>query len=637
MSLNEQGIPKNPLAILIACFCILIEGRAEGEELETKPTTVAQVQVEPIASTKLTPSVLEETKGKTEKRDSSDQTDSVYAIKPSKDGPFRPIYASPSSSSYPYEGESAPIFQPTTVRYTAAEAAPQNYYEKPENGGGGGIRYTPVLPTALPTTGGGQHHHHRFGVPGTPHRFSFAAPPQVELYQRPAVNYVDPNPEVSPSISYERAGPPQQYHLTAAVQPSSPSSPSPPPPPSAVPQEQYITAIHPKYHPLQQHQEQVTLAVPPGQRFQYIIAIPMAYMKKFEQQLLARQSQYKSTSTTSTTTSTPAPPSTTALSRQPIIQQFGPLARDHQGLYRPYYQAEAASAPPTAVTQPPQQQILQIPASLLLAAIQQLQQQQQQNQQQSLYAKPSAATVYQPLVYQQHSAPTPQLQQLQRVYQPAAIYNDHPSGASLYGKQISVYMGIYGYHQQQQLLPIVHYNPIYVQGPPIEQQHQFAISPRFSNNIPKAAYNLAHESTPPIQVVRLSAANAPPVHHYHHYQAMPGPMQQQFYHAPQQYVSPYVEGGTPAVAGAGAGPGPATGAVSAAASPAIIPYFSHPGAVHYGTHLYHPLATATAITATSSPKQQTSTATVTATSGGHLPGGSKAALLPAAANIVKYP
>ncbi|XP_068141446.1 ataxin-2 homolog, partial [Drosophila tropicalis] len=584
--------------------------------------------VEPIASTKLTPSVLEETKGKTEKRDSSDQTDSVYAIKPSKDGPFRPIYGSPSSSSsssYPYEGESAPVFQPTTVRYTAAEAAPQSYYEKPENGGGGGIRYTPVLPTALPTTGGEQHqhHHHRIGVPGTPHRFSFAAPPQVELYQRPAVNYVDPNPEF-----------------------------------------------------------------PPGQRFQYIIAIPMSHMKKFEQQLLERQSQYKSTSTTSTTTSTPAPPSTTALSRQPIIQQFGPLARDHQGLYRPYYQADAASAPPTAITQPPQQQILQIPASLLLAAVQQLQQQQhqQQSQQQSLYAKPSAATVYQPLVYQQHSAPTPQLQQLQRVYQPAAIYNDHPSGASLYAytqqqqqqqqqqqriKQQHKYTPAapsvatptptatiavstrqpaaaalaahhqqqqqqqHQQHQQQQLLPIVHYNPIYVQAPPIEQQHQFAISPRFSNNIPKAAYNLAHESTPPIQVVRLSAANAPPVHHYHHYQAMPGPMQQQFYHAPQQYVSPYVEGATPAVAGAG--PGPATGAVSAAASPAIIPYFSHPGAVHYGTHLYHPLATATAITATSSPRQQTSTATATATSGGHLPGGSKAALLPAAANIVKYP
>lgn len=147
-----------------------------------------------------------------------------------------------------------------------------------------------------------------------PHRFRFAVPPQVELYQRPAANSPASNSiysymESEPSL-YERAGP-QQYQLAA-------------------------TAAAP--------QQQVPL---PGQRVQYIIAIPLSYMRQLQQQLGAgllpaqpstAASSTTSSSTTSTTTAVPA--TAAAAASHPIMQVFGPLARDHQGMYRPYYQSD---------------------------------------------------------------------------------------------------------------------------------------------------------------------------------------------------------------------------------------------------------------------------------------------------------
>lgn len=229
---------------------------------------------------------------------------------------------------------------------------------------------------------------------------------------------------------------------------------------------------------------------------------------------------------------------------------------------------------------------------------------------------------------------------------------------------------------RQHHLPLVHYNPIYVQAPAAieqqkQQQHQFAILPRFGNNNP------GRESVAPLHVVALSPGNpGPPIYHYHHYQALP------LYHhhhplahghnglgrSPAAYPSgedgpskatgssQYLAGPTPSPPAVSA-PGPVTVPVSVplavhgsgmtAASPAIIPYFSHPGAVHYGTHLYHPgagtgltsaggaggvgvasqTASAAATQASSISKQQQQSQT--ATSAGHLPGGSN--------NIVKYP
>ncbi|EDX16723.1 GD24879 [Drosophila simulans] len=513
-----------------------------------------------------------------------------------------------------------------------------------------------------------------------------------------------------------------------------------------------------------------------GVCFSYSTLLFFLQLQQQQQQLQQQQQQHQlilgppptssssssstSTSTSTSTTSTAPPSASPANGRHPLVQLLGPLARDHQGQYKPYYQSDAASAPLAGPGAPLiHQPYLQIPTSLLMAAAQQLQQhhqlqQQQQQQQQAVYAKvaappaPPAPPSYQPaqLIYQpqaqaHHHQPQIQLQ-LQRIFlqppqpQQSTIYAEQPAPLYAYPLQQQHHQQYQKPHQQQPLkqahqsqqqhkytpaaptsptalttsttstaatsaaaataaatgtpqaaaaaaaiatrqqhLPLVHYNPIYVQAPAEQQhqqQHQFAILPRFSNGNPKAVYSLAHESAGagpgtgigagagagaaagPIHVVRLSAANGPPIHHYHHYQ--PAPMLQPLYgHAPQQYVSSYaagdeVQGPKSQVPVSGSGSssgsllaGPTPSPLMTAASPAIIPYFSHPGAVHYGTHLYHPGA-ATALGATASatsavasaaaasaagpraagPKQQS-----TATSGGQLPGDSN--------NIVKYP
>ncbi|XP_044317295.1 putative uncharacterized protein DDB_G0291608 [Drosophila rhopaloa] len=676
------------IRVLSAIACCLLLATCNGEEIEAVPTKVAD-KVEAIATTKLTPSIEEDAKSKTEKRDSSDQTGAPYLGLSSKEPPFRPIY--PPRSLYEAEAPT-PIFGPTTLRYTAAEAAPQV-----------------PLPQAF------------HGQKAPPHhRFSFAVPPQVEPYQRqtafkPVVAPPQPHPQPQTIFNYGELEP--EAGATAPLG--------------------HLHHHHPHYSNsnsqqgkyLQQPQQKLQ------QRIQYIIAIPLSYMRQLQQQQQLHQQQQQqqqqlllapppTSSSSTTTTSSAAPPSASPqpapTSRHPLMQLLGPLARDHQGQYRPYYQSDAASAPLAGPTAPLiHQPYLQIPTSLLMAAAQQLQQHhhQQQQQQQAAFAKVAAPPptyqtaqpaqlIYQPAPSPQAHHHQPQIQlQLQRVFlqppqpQQSTIYAEQPGPLYAYPLQQQYQKP----HQQQSLkqsqqqqqkytpaaptaptaptaltttsttstaatataeaaasataasiaarqqhLPVVHYNPIYVQAPAEQQQqqqqqHQFAILPRFSNNNPKAAYNMVHESAGPIHVVRLSPANGPPIHHYHHYQ--PASVLQPLYsHAPQQYVSPYVpaaDGGAKSQgpdSGSGSGAllaGPTPAPIMTAASPAIIPYFSHPGAVHYGTHLYQPgAATALGASATSGAgaagpraaglKQQS-----TATSGGQLPGDSN--------NIVKYP
>ncbi|XP_034119007.1 myb-like protein Q [Drosophila albomicans] len=718
-----------PIKLAVLLFCCI--SFSPAEELEAKPT---DAKVEAVETTKLTPSV-EESKSKTEKRDSSDQTGTVFISNPTKETAFRPIY--PAATYYAAPAESDAIFEPTTVRYTAADAAAaaapqqqqQAFYGKSE---GGSIRFGEQRHGAVRSSLPGplrlsqhqqqqqqqQQQHHA----APPHRFSYAVQPQVELYQRPIAkqhapiyNYVEAEPSM-----YERLAP-QQYQLGGAS-----------------------TAA-------------AAAASLPGHRVQYIIAIPLSYMRQLQQQLGGNLLQVPSspapssssssttTTSTSTTTSTAAPPSTPesaiASASHPIVQLLGPLARDQPSVYHrhQYYPAEG----PTAAS-PYAQQYLQIPASVLLAATQQLQQhhqqhqqqqqqqhQQQQQQQPQTYAKvaPTTSPVYQPFIYQSQ----PQFQ-LPRLY-PAApmIYTEQPVAqqTTLYayplaqqqqhhhhqqqhqqqparlvrlgpkhGQQQHKYAAVplaatassvssapvttattttataatlvlptattathEAVQQQQQQqqqqphhsLPIVHYNPIYVQAPAEQQQqqqqqqqHQFAILPRFSNNNPKAGYNLAHESTPPIHVVRLSAANAlgqhqQPIHHYHHYQpAMAQQQQQQHPHLYQPHALPvgnYIEEQPQQQH--------QQHQQQQQQQPALIPYFSHPGAVHYGTHLYHPASVA-AVSAAAGTKQlqqqqqpqqqhqQRQASEATATSG-RLPGDSGVKQPTAATNIVKYP
>ncbi|XP_039153814.1 centrosomal and chromosomal factor [Drosophila simulans] len=744
-----MGIMPLKRVLAAIAICCLLATSCSAEDIEAISSKAAdKVEAIPIpiptstTSTKLTPTIAEDSKSRTEKHDSSDQTGGPYLSLSSKDPPFRPYY--PAGSHFEAETPT-PIFGPTTLRYTAAEAAPA---------------------APQPQAFYGQK------APPQHHRFSFAVPPQVESYQRQVAfkphqhshSHSHPHQHQQPIFNYgelepeARATAPLTHHQLQQQQ-----------------QQQHLPQHHlsqqAKY--LQQPQQKLQ------QRIQYIIAIPLSYMRQLQQQqqqLQQQQQQHQlilgppptssssssstSTSTSTSTTSTAPPSASPANGRHPLVQLLGPLARDHQGQYKPYYQSDAASAPLAGPGAPLiHQPYLQIPTSLLMAAAQQLQQhhqlqQQQQQQQQAVYAKvaappaPPAPPSYQPaqLIYQpqaqaHHHQPQIQLQ-LQRIFlqppqpQQSTIYAEQPAPLYAYPLQQQHHQQYQKPHQQQPLkqahqsqqqhkytpaaptsptalttsttstaatsaaaataaatgtpqaaaaaaaiatrqqhLPLVHYNPIYVQAPAEQQhqqQHQFAILPRFSNGNPKAVYSLAHESAGagpgtgigagagagaaagPIHVVRLSAANGPPIHHYHHYQ--PAPMLQPLYgHAPQQYVSSYaagdeVQGPKSQVPVSGSGSssgsllaGPTPSPLMTAASPAIIPYFSHPGAVHYGTHLYHPGA-ATALGATASatsavasaaaasaagpraagPKQQS-----TATSGGQLPGDSN--------NIVKYP
>ncbi|KAH8304671.1 hypothetical protein KR018_003059, partial [Drosophila ironensis] len=647
------------LQVLVAITCLLATS-AGGEEIEALATKSVE-KVEPPATTKLTPSPAEDSKSKTEKRDSSDQTGAPFVAGPTpKDpqGPFRPIYPSSGYFEAAAAETQTPIFGPTTIRYTAAEAAPQYASQ---------------------------------GAPPSPppHRFSFAVPPQVALYQRPAAiksPHSHPHPHPHP-----HSAPPQIFNYGELPEPEPTTAGG------SLTYERAGPQLPHKQQPLQQQQPKYQQQ----QRIQYIIAIPLSYMRQLQQQqhhhlqqqqhlLLAAPpttSGPTTSSTSSTTTSTSAP------SSAPGLQQLlGPLARDHQGLYRPYYQSDAASAPGQHPhQQQQQQQYLQIPTSILLAAAQQLQQHQQQQQQQqqlqAIYAKPPQL-IFQPL--NGHQVQQPQLQ-LQRIFlqppqqqQPPALYGDPAGSGQLYAyplqqqrlkpPQTHKYSSVAptasssgstpssaspstsststtavtatagpapataeGPAVRQHHLPVVHYNPIYVQAPAEQQQqHQFAILPRFGNNNPKAhAYSLGHVGEPvvaPVHVVRLAPANAgPPIHHYHHYQPLP-------------LYQPSHEDGAGKASGSGsgsgyiAGPTPVPGNGMTAAAPAIIPYFSHPGAVHYGTHLYHPGAgvgaaasggAATGATTAAGGSHSKVQQQATATSGGQLPGGSN--------NIVKYP
>ncbi|KAH8421429.1 hypothetical protein KR009_007472, partial [Drosophila setifemur] len=591
--------------VLVIISCLLVVSR--GEDLEAVSTASSDKAETAPTTTKLTPTIAEDSKSKTEKRDSSDQTGGIFAGRPPKDVPFRPMY--PSSGYYEAETPTQ-IFGPTTIRYTAAEAAPQ-----------------PPSPYPQPQQ--------QYQTQSHPH------PPQIFNYGEEAAT------GSGGTTAYERAGP-------------------------------HLARPQPKY---QQQQPQ-----PQQQRIQYIIAIPLSYMRQLQQQQqqlhltppTASSTTSTSTSTTSTTSSA-APATAPPGLRHPLVQLLGP--------HRSYYQSDAGSAPQAEASH--QQPYLQIPTSVLLAAAQQLQQhhQQQQLQLQAFYGKAPApaapASAYQPTqlifqpmsappaapqAYHQHQAPQFQLQriflqqpqtQMSTIYaeQPAPLQYTYPiqqlQRSSLKQQQTQKYSPVAGPTSPStstsssstttstgappppppssptegatRHLPIVHYNPIYVQGPPGEQtnpqqqqqqqQHQFAILPRFAKN------NVGPETGMPIQLVRLS----PPVHHYHHYQ--PGSLLQSLYHGEgvAKSVQPVAPASSPGMTGA---------------SPAIIPYFSHPGAVHYGTHLYHPGAAIASAgggggaggggaggggaVAVSGTKQQ-----LTATSGGQLAGGSN--------NIVKYP
>ncbi|KNC22660.1 hypothetical protein FF38_05299, partial [Lucilia cuprina] len=237
----------------------------------------------------------------------------------------------------------------------------------------------------------------------------------------------------------------------------------------AVPQNPtYHYERNPQQQPLQQQQIQLQtpVSLPAQQRgqqqkqIQYVLAIPLSYLRQMQQQLIHQQQQeqpshlqvYKGQQQ----------PQQQQIQAIPVYSIAGPLARDHNGAYRPFHRfaptavndvstgaqhqtasalpntqpiAPASPAPPGYITQ-----YIQIPASTLLAAIQsaQVHQTQQQQQQrpvhlpQNVYQQQQQQLQLQPPIHQQNvQTQAPQLifyqpQQQQQLKQPSHALTSPP-------------------------------------------------------------------------------------------------------------------------------------------------------------------------------------------------------------------
>ncbi|XP_037828109.1 putative uncharacterized protein DDB_G0271606 [Lucilia sericata] len=223
-------------------------------------------------------------------------------------------------------------------------------------------------------------------------------------------------------------------------------------------------------NPLQQQQIQLQapVSLPAQQRgqqqkqIQYVLAIPLSYLRQIQQQLIHQQQQEQPTHL-QVYKGQQQPQQQQQQQQQiqaiPVYSIAGPLARDHNGAYRPFHRfaptavndvstgaqhqtasalpntqplAPASPAPPGYITQ-----YIQIPASALLAAVQSAQVQQQQQQRpvhlpQNVYQQQQPQLQLQPPIHQQHvQAQAPQLiyyqpQQQQQLKQPSHALTSPP-------------------------------------------------------------------------------------------------------------------------------------------------------------------------------------------------------------------
>lgn len=245
----------------------------------------------------------------------------------------------------------------------------------------------------------------------------------------------------------------------------------------------YAVPQNPAYHyeriPQQQHQQQqqsLQISAPPppplplpAQRgpqkpVQYVIAIPMSYLRQLQQQFVHQQQAQQQ----------PQPQQPLQQTQQvqmiPVYSITGPLARDNHGSYRPFHRfAPAAvndvsngaphqtgSAPPLApqplVSAAPASpgyvtQYVQIPASVLLAAAQMAQAQQQQQQQQR------------PIHLPQNVYSVPQHQQQQPMIQLQLQQPLNQQHAQTQSPQLYYYQP-QQQHQQQQQVPLKPSQPL---------------------------------------------------------------------------------------------------------------------------------------------------------------------------------
>ncbi|KAM7347092.1 uncharacterized protein ACRADG_006752 isoform 2-T2 [Cochliomyia hominivorax] len=245
----------------------------------------------------------------------------------------------------------------------------------------------------------------------------------------------------------------------------------------------------------QQPQQQIQIPVVPpvpaqrGQQksIQYVIAIPLSYLRQFQQQILHQQQQEQ----LQVFKGQQQPQQQQQLQPLPVYSIAGPLARDNHGAYRPFHRFAPTAVNDVSSGTPQQQQTvsvaaasqhllpasaaspgyvtqyIQIPASVLLAAAQSAQVQLQQQQRpihlpQNLYQQQPQIQLQQPI--HQHQQ---QQQQHAQTLAPQLYYYQPQQQFQLQHQQ----------QQQQQVQlkqsqpsPLLTSPPVYVH--PIQQQLQ---------------------------------------------------------------------------------------------------------------------------------------------------------------------
>ncbi|XP_046803270.1 transcription factor SPT20 homolog isoform X2 [Lucilia cuprina] len=565
---------------------------------------VAKVDDKKVDAKKDVKKSVEETKSKTGKRDSSDQT-AAFGVN-LNDEPFKPMLNSPA----PFEA--------------AASATQQVYYDKNQ---------------VTPGEGAGNAKSNTNPQTANAYRAQYSQVAHQQQQQQQNKNHIRVAAK-NVGIQQQQQQQLQQHNQQQNILYAVPQNPT------------YHYERNPQQQPLQQQQIQLQapVSLPAQQRgqqqkqIQYVLAIPLSYLRQMQQQLIHQQQQeqpshlqvYKGQQQ----------PQQQQIQTIPVYSIAGPLARDHNGAYRPFHRfapiavndvstgaqhqtasalpntqpiAPASPAPPGYITQ-----YIQIPASTLLAAVQSAQVHQTQQQQhqrpvhlpQNVYQQQQPQLQLQPPIHQQNvQTQAPQLifyqpQQQQQLKQPSHAFTSPP---------------VYGYNVNQLQQPT--------------QQHQ-----TFEQLTEQQQQNGIHGPTP-LPFLRLHpAAGVTPF--------FPPAIAQPF--VSSGFQPPFTPIGMPSkvtsftnvllqpfVGHSSSFHTPEIGA-AVAGSADSLPFIHQNGGIRYGTHLYHPPTSATSLLADN--KQHNSAAThpaprVLSTTGeGKVSASSAKATVGAGSpTVVKYP
>uniref|UniRef100_A0A1A9WFQ0 Uncharacterized protein n=1 Tax=Glossina brevipalpis TaxID=37001 RepID=A0A1A9WFQ0_9MUSC len=312
-------------------------------------------------------------------------------------------------------------------------------------------------------------------------------------------------------------------------------------------QEQHSHSVQP-----QSVQHTVRAALPQPQKIQYVIAIPMSYLRQLQQQLVQQQQQQQQQQQLHQPQYVNQPPTQQALVASPPLATVGGLRFAHR--FNPSSGSDIT--PVAGLTKVPSlpgytTQLVQIPTSVLIAAAQAA----------SAYQRPNH-----PSAYQQHSQPIqPQATQQHYIYQQHSQPPKHPQSPG----QIIQQGPLYAIHIPQQQQPLV--------------------------PAPLAPYQIGVPTNPaPLPFIRLAAP-----HPAHYFPLLPPPEVQQ-----PIYVSniPTPINKVTAFSNVALPPPPyvnqdgvGVGHDASVAGP--VRYFNqHGGGVQYGSQVFHTLSAPTAST-----------------------------------------